>query len=228
MSATQSPIVGSYLERLERALGDLSSERRREIMGEIEAHINEELSQMGWDPSDVQIMDLLERLGEPEFIASEAGVPSRTKKVAAGALEIAALVLLLIGGLVLPFFVGWLVGVILLWVSPVWTTGQKLIGTFIVPGGLGLPFFLMFMSRISLGGSVSECVAVPERVSKRFRSDVERIGDSAGALCSDSGTPRWIGISAIVLLTVASIATVIYLAKKMRSNVADAEGAAAG
>ena len=227
MSATQSPIVGSYLERLERALGDLSSERRREIMGEIEAHINEELSQMGSDPSDVQIINLLERLGEPEFIASEAGVPSRTKKVAAGALEIAALVLLLIGAVLVPI-VGWIAGVVLLWVSPVWTTGQKLIGTFIVPGGLGLPFFLMFMSRISLGGSVSECVAVPERVSKRFRSDVERIGDSAGALCSDSGTPRWIGISAIVLLTVASIATVIYLAKKMRSNVADAEGAAAG
>ena len=55
----------------------------------------------------------------------------------------AALVLLLIGGLIVPF-VGWFAGVILLWSSAAWSTRQKLLGTLVFPGGLTLPVFLFF------------------------------------------------------------------------------------
>jgi hypothetical protein len=48
--------------------------------------------------------------------------------------EWAAVILLPLGGF--AFGIGWLVGLILLWSSRLWTTRDKLIGTLIVPGGL--------------------------------------------------------------------------------------------
>ena len=41
--------------------------------------------------------------------------------------------MLLLGGFV--FLIGWLVGVVLLWTSKIWTLRDKLIGTLVVPGG---------------------------------------------------------------------------------------------
>ncbi len=55
-------------------------------------------------------------------------------------MEVGALVLLLVGGIVLPMF-GWLIGVVLLWVSNAWNVRDKVIGTLFVPGGLGLSIF---------------------------------------------------------------------------------------
>ncbi len=46
-----------------------------------------------------------------------------------------ALIPLLLGGLLLVG-IGWLVGVALLWMSRVWSTRDKLVGTFLLPGGL--------------------------------------------------------------------------------------------
>jgi hypothetical protein len=43
--------------------------------------------------------------------------------------------LLLLGGIVLPL-IGWIIGVTLLWRSTAWRVTDKLIGTFILPGGL--------------------------------------------------------------------------------------------
>jgi hypothetical protein len=67
----------------------------------------------------------------PEEIA-QAEPPRRA--VAGDGTEWSAIVLLLIGG----FFagIGWIVGVVLLWRSRVWTLRDKLIGTLLWPGGL--------------------------------------------------------------------------------------------
>lgn len=61
----------------------------------------------------------------PQPAVSPAGMPEWT-----------ALLLLPFGGLLIPL-VGWLVGVVLLWRSRVWTRLDKLIGTLVVPGGYG-------------------------------------------------------------------------------------------
>lgn len=45
-----------------------------------------------------------------------------------------ALALLLVGGIIIPL-VGWIIGVILLWRSPIWTTKEKIAATTIWPGG---------------------------------------------------------------------------------------------
>ena len=55
--------------------------------------------------------------------------------------------LLLVGGFL--WGVGWLVGVVLLWLSDAWTIRQKLIGTFVVPGGLALPLYLLIVATLA-------------------------------------------------------------------------------
>jgi hypothetical protein len=66
---------------------------------------------------------------------------------------------LLLGGFVL--FAGWLVGVVLLWNSSVWTTRDKILATLIWPGGLAATFLfggLAFMVPVaSCLGSVGAC-----------------------------------------------------------------------
>ena len=47
--------------------------------------------------------------------------------------DVVALVLLVFGGFFA--FLGWLVGVVLLWTSDRWTTGEKLLGTLLFPFG---------------------------------------------------------------------------------------------
>jgi hypothetical protein len=49
------------------------------------------------------------------------------------------------------FLVGWLVGVVLLWSSTVWTLRDKLIGTLVIPGGLATALIVIELSLIGGG-----------------------------------------------------------------------------
>ncbi|HXG44972.1 MAG TPA: hypothetical protein VNJ71_09480 [Gemmatimonadales bacterium] len=138
MTATRDRLVEEYLRRLDRALRDLPRDRRREIVQEIEEHIDQALSELG-SPSEAEVRGLIDRMGDPEDIAAEARASLDLRPRRAGGLEIAALVLLAVGGLIVPFL-GWVVGVVLLWVSPAWTWWEKLVGTLFTPGGLSAAF----------------------------------------------------------------------------------------
>src|SRR5436305_15283943 len=72
--------------------------------------------------------------------------------------ETVAIVLLLAGGLF--WGAGWVVGVILLWLSSVWSTRDKLIGTFVVPGGLSLSVAFLFIVSFGIGHETTSCVGV--------------------------------------------------------------------
>ena len=223
MSTIENRAVKNYLQRLDRALSDLPADRRREIVAEIEAHIAAETARMTDEPSDAKVMDLLDRIGEPEAIAADARETTGVKPAAAPgrALEITALILLLVGGLLLPV-IGWIVGVILLWASSAWTTRDKLIGTLIVPGGLALPFALGFLNT-----SASVCVSE----GGRFRGSGGPSGpDGIVVDCATTsgGIPTWLYIASILLLALASIASTVYLARRMRSNPSAVEVAAIG
>ena len=65
-------------------------------------------------------------------------------------METAALVLLLFGGFV--FGVGWIIGLVLLWSSAVWTPWEKLLGTLVVPGGLAGSFFVFSLWAVATSG----------------------------------------------------------------------------
>ncbi|HXF36907.1 MAG TPA: hypothetical protein VNO17_06975 [Actinomycetota bacterium] len=138
MNAIRNRLVDGYLRRLDRALRDLPGDRRREIVEEIEEHIDQALAELE-APSEAEVRELIERMGDPEDIAAEARASLGLGPHRPGGLEIAALILLAVGGLIVPFL-GWVVGVILLWVSSSWTWREKLIGTLVIPGGLFAAF----------------------------------------------------------------------------------------
>jgi hypothetical protein len=119
MSPTADKLVEDYLKRLNAELRDLPRARRRELVDEISDHIAE--ARAGLETEDeAEIRTLLDRLGEPEEIAAEAGERHGTRPKRRP-LDVAALILLPIGGVVLPVL-GWFVGVALLWLSDAWTT----------------------------------------------------------------------------------------------------------
>jgi hypothetical protein len=103
-------------------------------------------------------------------------------------METAALVLLLFGGFV--FGVGWIIGLVLLWSSAVWTPWEKLLGTLVVPGGLAGSFFLFSLWAVTTtsGGSnvlplvmIGLLVAAPLITTAYLALELRRRGELATA-----------------------------------------------
>lgn len=134
MDAEQPSEVERYLRRLDEALAALPAD----TAAEIRAGVAEELA--GVEPSAVGAR--IEELGDPWFIAAEARaetvrlapgtgrVTSPTRSLSRGPaaesstyLVIAAL-LIAVGGVFVPF-VGWLTGIVMMWLSPVWRRAEK-------------------------------------------------------------------------------------------------------
>ena len=117
--------------------------------------------------------------------------------------ETAAVILLPIGAIAIPL-VGWFIGVALLWRSPVWTTREKLVGTLVIPGGLGAPLALAFVGaewRACNGGTVTE--RFPDGTPKIIEGPFDC--ESAGVIPSP-----WLAILCLALV-VASVGSAIYL-----------------
>jgi hypothetical protein len=127
---TLHPLAADYLKRLRDAARSLPRSRRDDLLADIQDHLAE-AAPAGASEADVRTA--LDRLGDPDQIvaAEQEGEPRRRR----GPLEWGAIILLLIGGIVIPV-IGWFVGALLLWVSQAWTVRDKLIGTLLVPGGL--------------------------------------------------------------------------------------------
>ena len=133
MNTTQraDDTVAGYLSRLEVALRSVPSALRQPILEEVAEHISKGRADL--DPEDeVGLRIFLDQVGDPERIAAEAAAdlpPTAVRKSD-------ALVpwLLLVGGFV--FVIGWFVGLGMLWMSDTWGRRDKLLGTFVLPGGL--------------------------------------------------------------------------------------------
>jgi hypothetical protein len=213
MSATSDKLVERYLKHLDVELDDLPRDRRREIVDEISGHIAEARADLEHE-TESDVRNILEGLGDPAEIASDArerfevAPPPEPAKKEPGWVEVGALIMLLVGGLVLPV-IGWFVGVILLWTSNIWNTRDKIIGTIFVPGGLGLVVLLGTLT-FSAGGS---CGEVGELGSQPF-----------GNACADQGTSggEVFGIAVLIALLLAPIASTAYLAVRMRRASAPA------
>ena len=152
------PLAEDYLRRLRRAGRGLPPERLRDLVSEIEGHLSEAIPP---DASDHEALEVLERVGPPgEIVEAEqpAAQPAADRR---GLVEWAAMILLPLGGF--AFGIGWLVGLILLWSSRVWTTRDKLIGTLIIPGGLAtgvLVFLWLNAAAARSGGGLSTAMTV--------------------------------------------------------------------
>jgi hypothetical protein len=196
MSTKADKLVADYLKRLDGELRGLPHARRRELVEEISDHIASARAELDAE-DEARIRTLLDSLGDPADIAAEArerfGVQPRRR----GLVEVGALILLPVGGVLLPV-VGWFVGALLLWISDAWSTRDKLVGTFVIPGGLLVPLGLLFVSTGSGGGA---CVET-----------------STGAECTtDSmGAGDALVIALIVVLLLAPLASAAYLAQRLR------------
>lgn len=135
-------IIAGYLARLKDALSALPTRRRDEIMAEIEDHITEARAGLAGE-TDADLLGILARVGHPADIAEEArarfGLPDRGP----GPLEIAALLLIGLSGVVFPIPpAGWVTGVVLVWLSPCWTLHEKRRGAYL-PLVIGLAVSLL-------------------------------------------------------------------------------------
>lgn len=117
--------------------------------------------------------------------------------------EAAAVWLLPLGSLFVG--VGWLIGVILLWASNVWTRGEKWLGTLVVPGGLVAPVVLVF------GFPVGPCL-----VTTTTGSDGAFTTTST---CDGSFLPVWLAYPLLAGLIAAPIAVAVFLWSRARRRV---------
>jgi hypothetical protein len=195
---TLHPLATDYLRRLHDAARVLPRAERRELLSEIEAHLREATA-VG--ASDVEVLGVLERLGEPEEIVDahlvHAGATETSRQARAGAREHATIVLLLVGGFVGG--IGWIAGLVLLWGSPVWRTREKWLGTLVIPGGLAVP------------GAIA--LALATATAHICRGVVGGPRHCTAAPGIGLHTPA---IVLLAMLMLASLATGIYLARQAR------------
>jgi hypothetical protein len=206
MRSKADRLVTDYVRRLNAELRDQPRPRRRELVQEISEHIDEARVDVALD-DEAAIRTILDRLGDPAEIAAEARERSAPNGRRPGALEVGALILLPIGGIIIPFL-GWVVGVILLWASDAWNRRDKLIGTLVVPGGLLLPAYLALAASGGSGG----CGATFDAAGRVIASD-----------CQDSGGPELVDalrVTLMALLILAPLVTAAYLARRMRRRSA--------
>jgi hypothetical protein len=196
-------LLDDYRARLRAASSDLPPPVRDELLDDVEAHLAE---LRATSPSREATLAALERLGSPEQVAAAATVelgsappppagatpawtpPPVPTRRSIRALDVTAVVLLLIGGLVLPV-VGWVVGVVLLWASGTWNWREKLLGTVVFPGGLLTPFALLL-----LGGQTCYSSDVVDEATGVVTRSAE--------VCEGFAFAPWLGIPLVLALFV--------------------------
>ncbi len=205
MSADRAErVVQDYLSLLSRELQGLPRADRDELLQQLGDHIAQARSETDpWD--EAAALTLLDRLGSPAEIAAEARdrldivPPGRP-----GGLDAFAVVLLLLGGLVIPL-VGWLAGVVLLWSSAAWTRREKLLGTFVIPGGLATPMMLLLVAGVSAGRTCATSDAIGD-------------GKPATTVCTGGASQlhEILAAALLIICVVAPLVTTAVLASRLQ------------
>jgi hypothetical protein len=230
-SPSADPRIAAYLDALGRALYGLPEPSRSEVYDEIRQHIADQLAQRGGDAT--AIPEILDRLGDPNDIAREAGAgypaagapaagywgggypggaPQQSK-----AQEIFAVILIAIGGFIGG--IGWIVGVVLLWSSRRFSTADKLIGTLLIPGGLAVGLVLVF-----IGGIVPATVSVDScndsgPASLTYGRHLVRVSNVASD-CVSQGTGTSVATVIFIVVGVVALIGPIYTTIRLSRRVA--------
>ena len=157
MSTTPDKLVERYLKHLEVELDDVPRDRRREIVDEIAGHIAEARAGLEHE-TEADVRNILDGLGDPADIAADARERFEVRAARSGSaaykpgwIEVGALVLLLVGGIVMPVLRLADRRRPALGLERLERQGQ-VIGTLFVPGGLGLLALPLFLCRLQLDG----------------------------------------------------------------------------
>src|SRR6266550_3286950 len=110
--------------------------------------------------------------------------------------DLVTVLLLVAGGLVL--FLGWVVGVALLWAGPRWTTREKLLGTLVWPLGPG-------------GVLLASLLPTTTTVCSQGAADAQQ-------RCTTSGwsLPSSLGVPVLAVVTVSGVAVAVFLLARAR------------
>jgi hypothetical protein len=246
MTADDDLIVADYLRRLRAAASGLPADRRAELVEEITSHVAEARAGAGTaGAGPASVRNILDRLGDPAEIVRAAadalpGNPAATASAdgrgRAGGLEIAAVILLLVGGIVVPI-AGWLVGVVLLWASPRWRTRDKLLGTLVWPGGLLAPAGLLLIAGAGtlVASSSSGCGSGPVLTGSLVSQDVgvayssqsvsspphdrsflaHHVIPTSTCTSSAAGLPPWLVITIATILLAAAVGGPVFTAVRL-------------
>lgn len=201
-------LITEYLHHLETASATLHPDVRRDLITDVRGHLQEIRRSSS---SEVEVRNALDDLGSPDAIVAAASdgpvvappgpdpamTPERPKPAGIRGLDVLAVVLLVFGvAFLAPFlgiaaFVAWPIGLLLLWISPTWTTGEKTAATLIWPGGIALPL---------LGGLLSArtCTSGP---TPGGAQDLELVAES----CQGFALPLWVGAPVGIAAFVAPI-----------------------
>ena len=201
MTATHADqIIAGYLKRLEGELAGFPRDRRRELTAQISEHISSARAELA-EETDAELLTILDRLGEPEEIATEARAGLVLPNSAPGPLEIIALLLLGVGGVVLALPpIGWVLGVGLVWYSKAWNPREKSRGAYL-PLVVGLGAWLLG----ALAGSARGFLASTLLVAWLF------------ALLLPLGSAIYLGsrlrrrLTAVTWIGIAVVALLVYL-----------------
>lgn len=132
MNAALHPLAHDYLRQVERSLAPLPRGRRDEVLGDLREHLDASLASA---TTEADVRNALDRLGEPREVAraalAEAGVPAQP---AEPVMEWWALGLISLGSLLLPV-AGWVAGIVMVWMSEIWTRRHKVLATLVLPCG---------------------------------------------------------------------------------------------
>jgi hypothetical protein len=192
----KSPAIARYLRDLGAGLSRLPVEERNAIVADVTDHISAEVDALPHD-ADVHSVDLiLERLGSPSAIAAEASGtdPAPLKGFARFRMSrtYAALTILLLAlGSILVPVLGWIAGIVFLWMSDVWRLRDKVVGTLVWPGGLGWIYFLAFLAPVSM--SATSC------------SSSSATGAAEDCTTLTSGPPEWFGPTVVAVIVFVQI-----------------------
>lgn len=204
-SPSDDVLIHGYLDRLSRAAATLPQENREELLSSINEHI--EAAREAEPANGLVVRRTLDRLGPPEEVAAAAG--ARPHRPASTTSELIAVLLLTLGSLVVPF-VGWIVGVVLLWTSPLWKRREKALGTLVWPGG-----YFGVILLLTLPGGSQTCSGGEQMASD---GTVTRIAET----CTGEGfaLPPWLGVPAAVLFLVlpAVVAVVLFRRASQRAT----------
>ena len=144
-------LVSEYLSRLHAAAWVLPADRRTALVDGARRRLYDEI---GDDADAARTRAAIDSLGPPEdavrreaeALGPAVPVPPRPLSVW-GSREVAAVLLLAIGGLALPV-VGPVVGLALAWMSDRWTTAERLVATVLAV----VPLVLIAVASTALGG----------------------------------------------------------------------------
>ena len=144
-------LVSEYLSQLHAAAWVLPADRRTALVDGARRRLYDEI---GDDADAARTRAVIESLGPPEdAVRREAETLGPTVPVPPpplsvwGSREVAAVLLLAIGGLALPI-VGPVVGLALAWMSDRWTTTERLVATVLAV----VPLVLIAVASAALGG----------------------------------------------------------------------------